>query len=1015
MSVEQLIDPAIEHTILGVELADGADDFIARHEVLVESTRGKLIGVLTLGEAIKDNELKDRFGTDYDRLNEDQHTFLTKPHDEEIQELRGAFLAERTLLTAVKALDGQRQTRERTANEEDIPHQQQILDDILGPLSEGKKEGNVVLATAGGKTYLEAKLADIFVRAGLRVLILASTKQIGNQIIGENGKKGLSQFATPAVNTKVGKQFGGTKAKPTDQLVVSTYQSFNRFANDDSLGDFDVVLCDEAHRALGEVTSKNVKVAFPHAVKIGFTATPDFGVNKSVSQILPETFHSLDLREAIDSGITANMQCLVYGTGEEIVLLNPRHKDFTDWEIKRLINLKSRNEKALQFAEDFVNDGRQGIIACVPGENLAHARLLAAELEQRDVVDKHTGETRKIKAKAIGSSIVSDQQLHDILEQYAAGDIDVLTFVGILGEGWDSKKASFLINACPTTSIVKITQQIGRVIRKKDDGLQSIVVDFVDDVVGKEQKTALHALGEDTIDINKVYGPRYPKGEELGADTYLRGILNPYLYDQLMFVNGRLVADLTLSTKEHQLLRTFDYYERLLQKEGLTQDTHLFGIPPNELSVVGDAEDEFLAKNGREPTVDELIEGIDGAQYLGSKFEDKQKARLNNILMTRDFDLRGTMIGNTEVVDDSHDDLPYGDPQEEVWRLMIRGDLKGALSELNEREQRVLNLRFGLSGHDTKTFDEVGQEFSLTRERIRQIESKALAKLRHPRRSRILRGYAGYAGELSQARHGEDLVDTYTVEVIRKMTDEPLGLQSLMLNVLPPAERKKLLEKHGNLFSKPIRDYLLYVVNNEAQEEGDSNIEPTASYSLNIMHKDIKRLVAGEYNDFLTQVPSYLREDIVRFVGTIDRPLLYDKRATPQSLLDLKGHVASTKQSEAFGNMLLRLRRANLITNNLVEIHSKIQATQPEHVVPDRKDLGVYYSWSNTRNAYPIKSLARIWKLPQVTTFANDLIQLSSYQGVPYGLSHSAQGVTINIGQVQSFLAAFRKTYQLTD
>jgi RNA polymerase primary sigma factor len=63
------------------------------------------------------------------------------------------------------------------------------------------------------------------------------------------------------------------------------------------------------------------------------------------------------------------------------------------------------------------------------------------------------------------------------------------------------------------------------------------------------------------------------------------------------------------------------------------------------------------------------------------------------------------------------------------------------LGELTEREKKVLQLRFGLKDGRARTLEEVGDEFSVTRERIRQIEGKALRKLRHPRRSRKLKGY----------------------------------------------------------------------------------------------------------------------------------------------------------------------------------------------------------------------------------------------------------------------------------
>jgi RNA polymerase primary sigma factor len=72
---------------------------------------------------------------------------------------------------------------------------------------------------------------------------------------------------------------------------------------------------------------------------------------------------------------------------------------------------------------------------------------------------------------------------------------------------------------------------------------------------------------------------------------------------------------------------------------------------------------------------------------------------------------------------------------------ILKEDINDVLSTLTPREQRVLQLRFGLEDGRCRTLEECGLEFSVTRERIRQIEAKALRRLRHPSRSRQLRGY----------------------------------------------------------------------------------------------------------------------------------------------------------------------------------------------------------------------------------------------------------------------------------
>jgi RNA polymerase primary sigma factor len=80
-------------------------------------------------------------------------------------------------------------------------------------------------------------------------------------------------------------------------------------------------------------------------------------------------------------------------------------------------------------------------------------------------------------------------------------------------------------------------------------------------------------------------------------------------------------------------------------------------------------------------------------------------------------------------------------PSEAAARAMLNQAVGEALAELSEREQRVVRLRFGLDDGQMRTLEEVGQAFGVTRERIRQIESKTLAKLRNPARSGHLRDY----------------------------------------------------------------------------------------------------------------------------------------------------------------------------------------------------------------------------------------------------------------------------------
>ncbi len=87
------------------------------------------------------------------------------------------------------------------------------------------------------------------------------------------------------------------------------------------------------------------------------------------------------------------------------------------------------------------------------------------------------------------------------------------------------------------------------------------------------------------------------------------------------------------------------------------------------------------------------------------------------------------------------EDESVDSPADAATRMMLHDAVGEVLGELSEREQEIVRLRFGLDGGRAKTLEEVGQEFGVTRERIRQIEAKTLAKLRHPQRSQRLREF----------------------------------------------------------------------------------------------------------------------------------------------------------------------------------------------------------------------------------------------------------------------------------
>jgi RNA polymerase primary sigma factor len=88
-----------------------------------------------------------------------------------------------------------------------------------------------------------------------------------------------------------------------------------------------------------------------------------------------------------------------------------------------------------------------------------------------------------------------------------------------------------------------------------------------------------------------------------------------------------------------------------------------------------------------------------------------------------------------------NDDSP--DPEEELMNVSLRKEIERSLSTLGDREAEILRCYFGLNGHQPFTLEEIGEEFALTRERVRQIKEKAIKKLKNQYRNRLLKAYLG--------------------------------------------------------------------------------------------------------------------------------------------------------------------------------------------------------------------------------------------------------------------------------
>ncbi|HET6810622.1 MAG TPA: RNA polymerase sigma factor RpoD [Acidimicrobiales bacterium] len=140
----------------------------------------------------------------------------------------------------------------------------------------------------------------------------------------------------------------------------------------------------------------------------------------------------------------------------------------------------------------------------------------------------------------------------------------------------------------------------------------------------------------------------------------------------------------------------------------------------------------MLQELGREPTAEELAARLDlSAERV------REIQRINQDTVSLEQPMGDEDFSLSDVIEDEGAVMPV----DAATRTLLNEAIKTALGQLSEREQEVMRLRFGLDDGQMRTLEEVGRVFGVTRERIRQIEAKTLAKLRHPMRSQPLRDY----------------------------------------------------------------------------------------------------------------------------------------------------------------------------------------------------------------------------------------------------------------------------------
>jgi len=174
--------------------------------------------------------------------------------------------------------------------------------------------------------------------------------------------------------------------------------------------------------------------------------------------------------------------------------------------------------------------------------------------------------------------------------------------------------------------------------------------------------------------------------------------------------------------------------------QALAEQARIVRLPLNKIGVINKinrAYSELEQKYERPPSDDEL------AEVLECSSEDVRQSMAN---IGRHISMDASLVEGDDSSSNMYDLLPNDSlpsPESELTKESLRNDIERSLKTLTSREGDVVRMYFGLSGRYPLTLEEIGEKFDLTRERVRQIKEKAIRRLKHTSRSRMLKTYLG--------------------------------------------------------------------------------------------------------------------------------------------------------------------------------------------------------------------------------------------------------------------------------
>ncbi len=294
----------------------------------------------------------------------------------------------------------------------------------------------------------------------------------------------------------------------------------------------------------------------------------------------------------------------------------------------------------------------------------------------------------------------------------------------------------------------------------EDEGEENLNVDTLLDGVGTEDPVRLYLkeigsvpllTAEEEIQLGTLKENGTPEEQKYAKDKLIEAnlrlvvsIAKRYTGRGMSFLDLVQEGNLGLikgvekfdATKNFKISTYATWWIRQSVTRALADQARTIRVPVHMVETINKMtkmQRKLTLELGTEPTVQQLAEAMDMTEKKVEEIMQiaREPASLQTPIGEEDDTNLGDFVADTLVLT----------PEKNIEKVMLREQLKTILKDLNKRERDVITLRFGLDDQHPKTLEEVGVLFGVTRERIRQIEAKAIRKLRNPMRSKLIREF----------------------------------------------------------------------------------------------------------------------------------------------------------------------------------------------------------------------------------------------------------------------------------